>query len=164
MIPATAFLDVGGFDTRYTIVEDWDLWLRLLHSKTGFVACQEPLFLYRIHPGAISRCAEVALEECFEIYRNRVLPYLPRRSRWIRYNRIRSEHEAVASMVLRSNGNPRSLPLLMVSIPRDPFTIRIATRFLSTCFTPEPAPSLPPSGQRPQHRRRNRRRSLPGKT
>jgi GT2 family glycosyltransferase len=26
------FLAAGGFDTRYTIVEDWDLWLRLLLS------------------------------------------------------------------------------------------------------------------------------------
>lgn len=121
VVRRSTFLSSGGFDTRYTIVEDWDLWLRLLHSGISFAACQEPLLLYRMHSGGVSRRADVALQESLEIYRRQVLPHLPPLSGWLRYNRIRSEHEAVASMVLREGGHPGYMGVMAASILRDPF-------------------------------------------
>ena len=121
VVRRSTFLASGGFNTRYTIVEDWDLWLRLLHSGISFAACQEPLLLYRMHPGGISRRADVALRESLEIYRTQVLPHLPPISGWLRYNRVRSEHEAVASMVLREAGYPGHIGVMTASILRDPF-------------------------------------------
>jgi GT2 family glycosyltransferase len=121
VVRRSTFLSSGGFDTRYTIVEDWDLWLRLLHSGISFATCQEPLLLYRMHSGGVSRRADVALRESLEIYRTQVLPHLPPISGWLRYNRVRSEHEAVASMVLREGGYPSHIGVMAASILRDPF-------------------------------------------
>jgi GT2 family glycosyltransferase len=121
VIRRSTFLSSGGFDTRYTIVEDWDLWLRLLHSGIAFASCQEPLLLYRMHAGGVSRRADVALRESLEIYRTQVLPHLSPLSGWLRYNRVRSEHEAVSSMVLREGGHHGYMSVMAASILRDPF-------------------------------------------
>jgi GT2 family glycosyltransferase len=121
VVRRSTFLASGGFNTRYTIVEDWDLWLRLVHSGITFAACQEPLLLYRMHSGGVSRRADVALQESLEIYRTQVLPHLPPISGWLRYNRVRSEHEAVASMVLRKEGYSGHIGVMAASILRDPF-------------------------------------------
>jgi glycosyltransferase involved in cell wall biosynthesis len=120
VIRRSVFLDAGGFNSHYKIVEDWDLWLRLLSAGVVFTACTEPLLLYRTHEASISRRADVALAECIEIYRNHVYPRLPLATRWFRFNRVRSQHEAVAAMVLRSNNDPRSLSIMLSSILRDP--------------------------------------------
>jgi glycosyltransferase involved in cell wall biosynthesis len=121
IIRRSSFLSSGGFNARYTIGEDWDLWLRLLHSEITFAACQEPLLLYRMHAGGVSRRADIGLPQLLEIYRRQVLPHLPPISGWLRYNRIRSEHEAVTSMVLREGGYPGYLNVMAASILRDPF-------------------------------------------
>ena len=121
VVRRSTFLASGGFNTRRTIVEDWDLWLRLLHSGISFAACREPLLLYRMHSGSASRRADAALRESLEIYRTQVLPHLPPISGWLRYNRVRSEHEAVASMVLREEECPGYISMMAASIIRDPF-------------------------------------------
>ncbi len=43
-------LPAGGFDGRYRLCEDWDLWIRL--AQTGPPACvRQPLVGYRVHAG-----------------------------------------------------------------------------------------------------------------
>jgi len=121
VIRRSIFLQSGGFDTRFTIVEDWDLWLRLLHAGTRFVACDAPLVWYRIHPNSVSRKALVALDEKSEIYRRHVVPHLPTRGRSTRANQQRSEHESCAAYTLRDLNDPRCLRLLACSIARSPF-------------------------------------------
>ncbi|MEP7150038.1 MAG: glycosyltransferase family A protein [Acidobacteriota bacterium] len=52
-----AFDDVGGFDTRMKVGEDWDFCYRVARRfKVGFVA--EPLVNYRSHPAAAHRNVE----------------------------------------------------------------------------------------------------------
>src|SRR5215475_137487 len=121
VIRRSTFLESGGFDPQYAVVEDWDLWLRLLHSGVIFAGVQEELMLYRMHPGSISRRADLALRDALAIYRKQVLPHLPRVSGWFRFNRVRSEHEAVTSMLLLAAGDPRHLEVMAASIFRDPF-------------------------------------------
>ena len=53
----STFLAAGGFNAQYKILEDWDLWLRLLRDGTVFAACLEPLLLYRIHLNSVSHNA-----------------------------------------------------------------------------------------------------------
>jgi len=121
VIRRTTFLESGGFDPQYSIVEDWDLWLRLLHSGITFAAVQEELMLYRMHTGSISRRADIALRDSLAVYRKHVLPNLPPISGWFRFNRVRSEHEAVTSMLMRAAGDPRHFGVMAASIFRDPF-------------------------------------------
>lgn len=120
IIRRSTFLAAGGFDTQIKIGEDWDLWLRLLHAGVAFAACPEPLLLYRIHPGSVSHNAILALTEVKQIYRRRVLPHLPRATRWLSHIKSQSGQEAAAAHVLRRVGDPRHLAMMATSILRYP--------------------------------------------
>jgi glycosyltransferase involved in cell wall biosynthesis len=121
VIRRSTFLAAGGFDAKFQIVEDWDFWLRLLHAGTVFAACQEALLLYRIHPKSVSHDAIPALAEAKQIYQNRVLPHLPKVTRWFAQMKSQSGQEAAAAYVLRGVGDPRHLTILASSILRYPF-------------------------------------------
>jgi glycosyltransferase involved in cell wall biosynthesis len=120
VIRRATLIEIGGF-SPHTKVEDWDLWLRLFHAGFQFVDCQEPLMLYRIHTGGLSHKAVALLEGKEEIYQRLVLPHLPPRTRWLRLNRQRSEHESCAAFALRGVGDPRCLATMAKSILRQPF-------------------------------------------
>jgi len=121
LIRRPTYLAFGGFDPSIKLVEDWDLWLRLIHSGVQFAACQEPLLLMRLHVGNQSNNAIAALNEQKEIYRRLVLPHLPRFNRWLAYQRAQSGQEAVAAIILRNVGDPRFLSMMLTSIVRYPF-------------------------------------------
>lgn len=121
LIRRSAFLAVGGFDTHFEVLQDWDLWLRLLHAGTKFAACREPLVQYRIHPNSVSRNAMRSLRAAKEIYRRHVLPQLPRHTRWIAHQRSQSGQEASAAFTLREMGDPGYLSMMILSILRYPF-------------------------------------------
>jgi glycosyltransferase involved in cell wall biosynthesis len=121
LIRRATYLAFSGFNPSIKLVEDWDLWLRLLHSGVQFAACQEPLLSMRLHVGNQSNNAIAALEEQKEIYRRLVLPDLPRSIRWLTHQRSQSGQEAVAAIILRKVGDPRSLSMMLTSIVRYPF-------------------------------------------
>jgi glycosyltransferase involved in cell wall biosynthesis len=121
LIRRTTYLAFGGFNPSIKLVEDWDLWLRLIHAGVQFAACQEPLLSMRIHVGNQSNNAIAALEEQKEIYRRLVLPHLPRSTRWLTHQSSQSGQEAVAASILRNVGDPRSLSMMLTSIARYPF-------------------------------------------
>jgi glycosyltransferase involved in cell wall biosynthesis len=122
VVRRSAFLAAGGFATHFKVVEDWDLWLRMLHSGTVFAACQEPLMQYRVHPhSTTSSQALIWFNETDEIYRRLVRGHIPWPLRWLRSNRVRSEHEVNAAYLLRSAYDPRCLTMMLTSILRDPF-------------------------------------------
>jgi glycosyltransferase involved in cell wall biosynthesis len=121
LIRRTTYLAFGGFNPSIKLVEDWDLWLRLIHAGVQFAACQEPLLSMRMHAGNQSNSAIAALEEQKEIYRRLVLPHLPRSTRWLARQRSQSGQEAVAATILRNVGDPRCLSMMLTSIVRYPF-------------------------------------------
>jgi len=57
MVKKKVLDEAGGFDETpaFLAVEDMDLWLRLALAGPAACACAEPLFLYRVHPGNLSR-------------------------------------------------------------------------------------------------------------
>lgn len=120
MIRRSVFLKMKGFDTRFTIVEDWDFWLRLLHAGVKFVGCEEALVRYRIHPASVSHRAMVMLEEQVVILRERVLPYVPLFKRPFHYHRVLSGKESSAAYVLRTVGSRRDLWMMCRSLLRWP--------------------------------------------
>jgi glycosyltransferase involved in cell wall biosynthesis len=121
MVRRSVFLAIGGHDTTFKLVEDWDTWLRLLHAGTKFAACPEPLMLYRIHSNSTSHNAIPALLEAKEIYRRHVLPRLPSHTRWIAHQKSQSGQEASAAFIMRAVREPGYLSLMLLSILRYPF-------------------------------------------
>ena len=115
------FLAAGGFDSKYKIIEDWDLWLRLLRDNTVFAACNEPLLLYRLHLDSVSHNAVPALAEAKQIFRTYVLPAIPPRRRWLARIKSESGQEASTAIVLRRLGDRRHLGTMATSILRYPF-------------------------------------------
>lgn len=120
LVRRSTLLAVGGFDPKCHISEDYDLWLRLLHSGAKFVACPEPLLLYRCHEGNSSKKL-VTHQACMEVYRRRVLPYLPKYTRWITYNKYQSAIEVNVAYTMREQGNPAHLAMMARSLIHWPF-------------------------------------------
>ena len=121
VIRRSTFLAVGGFDTTIRVVDDWDLWMRLLNAGVVFAACHEPLLQYRIHSESVSRNVHVWLAETDMVYRRYILPRTRGPQRLFRYNRFRSEHESAGAMLLRVDKNAGSTAMMAKSILRDPF-------------------------------------------
>jgi glycosyltransferase involved in cell wall biosynthesis len=57
-----AVREVGGFDVRFAIIADWDLWLRIV-ARRAVVSCQELLVGYMLHPGNMHVDADRLLDE-----------------------------------------------------------------------------------------------------
>ena len=111
---------VGGFDIRCAYVEDWDLWLRLLHWGAKFVDCQEPLVHYRIHLDSMTSNSLSTLEGAEDVYRRLVLPHLSGVGGWLAHNKVKSIHEAHAARTLQEKGDPRALSMLARSLLHGP--------------------------------------------
>ena len=126
-LPSTAvirksmFLAVGGSDPLLKIGEDWDLWLRMLHSGAQFVNCPEPLVFRRLHGNNMSGDAIGSLEAAKALYRRHVLPRLPPGTRWISFAKMQSAHESAAAMALRENKDGRCRTMMARSLLRFPF-------------------------------------------
>ncbi len=122
IVRRSLYLAVGGFDSRVS-VEDWDLWLRLLHAGARFVACPEPLVQYRTYmhrPNPYGGMATFHSKE--DIHRRLIYPHLPRATRWYTRNKIRSEHEYCAAYTLRAAGeSSQAFRMMLRSVLRAPF-------------------------------------------
>ena len=112
---------VGGFDPRRSQAEDWALWLRLARGDANFVHCPEPTLLYRVHPASVTNMPFVALEQTRRMVEEEIVPYLPRWKRAIHARRVIGRLESEAAILLRENGTPGALPLMLRSIARYPF-------------------------------------------
>jgi len=120
LIRRSTMLAFNGFDPKYRVNEDYELWLRLLHAKVKFVVCREPLFYYRRHEE--NTVMDIAwLEESKEFYRRLVLPHLPRFTGWVTHFNYLSEREGSVAYTLREQGNPAHLAMMVRSILHQPF-------------------------------------------
>jgi len=53
------FLDVGGFDSYFPVLEDWDLWIRMI--KAGAIVGKRPEAIYRVGVNPQSRNQNTSL-------------------------------------------------------------------------------------------------------
>jgi glycosyltransferase involved in cell wall biosynthesis len=60
--------EAGGFDPTFSLCADWELWIRL-SAIADFAYLDEPLTLYRRHPGNMSRTVSVLEEESVRLLR-----------------------------------------------------------------------------------------------
>jgi glycosyltransferase involved in cell wall biosynthesis len=116
VIRRSTFLAMGGFGTTFKITEDWDLWMRLLHSGVRFASCPEPLLLYRIHDNNVSGNGITLLEENTAIFRRFVVPHLSGPKKWIAITRFFSANKADVAYALRERGDKRHLSMMTASI------------------------------------------------
>lgn len=114
-------LEAGGFDSRYVNLQDWELWLRLFHRGAKFIHTPEPTLLYRIHPASRTHKALQTLQHSVGVVEEHVLPHLSpfERATWGRC--IISRLEGEASILMRQNGSPGALAMMLRSIVRHPF-------------------------------------------
>src|SRR5215475_1650605 len=114
-------LEAGGFDSRYVNLQDWELWLRLYHRGAKFIHTPEPTLLYRIHPASRTHKALQTLKHSVGVVEEHVLPHLSlfERATWGRC--IISRLEGEAAILMRQNGSPGALTMMMRSIARHPF-------------------------------------------
>lgn len=121
LIRRSTFLRFGGFGTTFRIVEDWDLWLRLLHAGVQFVSCDAPLLLYRMHSNNVTKNAITLHQENMLVYRTRVKPLLRGPSRWFAPAIYFSQHNVDLAYLLREAGDPTALSVMTSSILQWPF-------------------------------------------
>jgi glycosyltransferase involved in cell wall biosynthesis len=121
VIRRSTFLAVGGHDTSFPYVEDWDLWLRLLKAGIKFIDCPEPLLRYRVHPDNMTHNAIPLLEGEDRVYRTHIMPQFSGLTRWLRYFAFRGRVESYAAQVLRTKRDPRHLSMMAASIFHRPF-------------------------------------------
>ena len=137
IVRRSTFLRCGGFNEAMNYVEDWELWLRMLHSGVQFTGCPEPLLRYRIHNGSMSHNAKSCLAAQKEVFRRHVFPYLPKGTRWISLMKSQSGQEQVAALVLRRAGQPGYLRMVITSIIRFPFNKPMRYKVLAHMFYTE---------------------------
>ncbi len=66
MVKKSVYVDVGGFDEE-TVVEDWDMWIRITQNySTGFV--DQKLAYYRRHDDNISSKVKLMMEHKHRIF------------------------------------------------------------------------------------------------
>ena len=121
VIRKSTFQSLGGFATTFKVVEDWDMWLRLLHSGVKFVSCSEPLLLYRVHGSNVSSKTETVVEENMLVYRTRVAPHLTGIERWIEPRRYQSGYNVDRAFILREKGDSHCLAAMSRSLWLWPF-------------------------------------------
>ena len=70
-------LEIGGFDSTFLRLEDWDCWIRLLLSGSSAGLVHEPLYRYRIRRDSLSWDRGAALRQCVAMLeRVRTNPHL----------------------------------------------------------------------------------------
>jgi glycosyltransferase involved in cell wall biosynthesis len=149
VIRRSTFLVVGGHDTSFPYVEDWDLWLRLLKAGVKFVDCPEPLLRYRVHPDNMTHNAMPLLEGADRVYRTHIMPQFTGLKRLLRYYAFRGRLESGAAQVLRIKGDPRHLSMMAASIFHrpfyDPHRYKIMAHMLYTRLRQSPKQRLRPT-------------------
>jgi glycosyltransferase involved in cell wall biosynthesis len=147
----SAVLAAGGFDSRYVNLQDWELWLRLFHRGARFIHTPEPTLLYRVHPASRTHKALQTLQHSVDVVEQHVLPHFSWFERATRGRRIISRLEGEAAILLRQNGSPGALALMLRSIARHPFheprRYKIAAHMLLRGYRKKPPNVSPPRAQ-----------------
>ena len=60
-------------------------------------------------------------EDCTRVYRQLVVPYLPRTTGWLTYFKFLSEREGDLAYAMRKEGNPAHLAMMAKSVIHWPF-------------------------------------------
>ncbi len=69
MVPRTRFWSLGGFDERLTTCEDWEFWVRLFGSNPQAIPVKEPLAIYRLRPGSLTKNNQSLFDEASAVVR-----------------------------------------------------------------------------------------------
>jgi glycosyltransferase involved in cell wall biosynthesis len=118
-----AFEAVGGFNPALRVVEDWDLWLRIIerYSLKSFAAVPEELAVYRVTPGSLSSSAMRMHKGRASLVESRCLQGLSGFARHLWRRKIRAFQNYDVSLALREEGSPLYLRYVVKSIAAWPF-------------------------------------------
>jgi glycosyltransferase involved in cell wall biosynthesis len=103
IVRRTAFEEIGGFEEDGTVVEDWDLWLRLSAANYKFVGCDELLTYYAWSGSSASKKhSEARGLRCAAIHRALSTPRGNRLS-WATKRRVRANVECTSAWFLSAD-------------------------------------------------------------
>jgi len=100
--------EVGGFDPEFSILADWDMWIRLATAAPA-AACDEPLTGYLAHSENMHLDAPAAIEE---------------------FRRLRVKHAALAESLGVRIGGERWLSWIASSLRRSGHPLRSSSLFV----------------------------------
>ena len=114
-VRATALATVGGYDPAARWAEDWDLWLRLLHSGHRAGMVRVPLYEYRRRSGSLSnRKVDLALGVLAVLAKTRPLIASERHATLLTKTEL--EWRVSAARFARQSRDPRRRSLVLAAI------------------------------------------------
>lgn len=75
LISKRVFDDVGGFDTELRLMQDEDLWIRIMFADYRFISISDELVNIRVHKGQTTNRLLDKFDEERNIYSNKVINY-----------------------------------------------------------------------------------------
>jgi glycosyltransferase involved in cell wall biosynthesis len=106
MVRRSAFQSIGGFDETGTVVEDWDLWLRMAESGSRFFGAQEALTNYTWRDNSVSKRHLEASDLRRQTIRRALQFNKSRYLSWHEIRRIRANVEATNAWFVM-NSDPK---------------------------------------------------------
>lgn len=114
-VRADALAAVGGYDPAARWAEDWDLWLRMIHSGHRAGMIRVPLYEYRRRPGSLSdRKVDLALGVLAVLQRAR--PLISTEVHAAALNRTEREWRVSAARFARQRQDPRRWRLVWAAL------------------------------------------------
>ena len=147
MVGAALLARLGGFDERFSLLADWELWIRL--ARVGApAACPEPLVAYREHGANMSgiEIDEAYAELALLIERHEVDVDLAEFARWLAWQQRRVGRRLPAVRAyLRGVRTARRGGLLLraAATPFGEGVMRTPRRVRGIVGRPDPMPSSP---------------------
>lgn len=124
MLPRAVVNDVGAFDEQLRRVEDYDLWLRIVELGYRVAVTDEPLAVYRVTQGSLSRDSRAMAQARQIVYRRALARgnLMPRErriaERELRFQR--AVEQVVSSKRISYRRAFRALPLLILVALENP--------------------------------------------
>jgi glycosyltransferase involved in cell wall biosynthesis len=115
LVRREAVIQGGGFREDIRACEDWEMWIRL--ERLGkFVAIEEPLTDYYVHPNSLSANPARMLQAMDQIMDTTLLAGLRGFDRWSWKQRIRAVQLCSAGLIARDNGLKDELHYMFQSL------------------------------------------------
>jgi glycosyltransferase involved in cell wall biosynthesis len=147
MVRRAVLVRLGGFDERFSLLADWELWIRLAEVASP-AACPQPLVAYREHG---SNMSGIEIDEAYAeldalLERHEIDVDLAEFARWLAWQqrRVGRRLPAVRAYVRGAwTGRKSALLLRAAGTPFGEGVMTVPRRVRSMLGRPDPAPPSP---------------------
>jgi glycosyltransferase involved in cell wall biosynthesis len=110
IIKRAALIECGGFDHRFRLDDDWEMWLRFFrrHSSSAFAAVTEPVTIYRVVEDSLSSKIMAMLAQHLVLLDSSLLEDLTGLRRFLWRRRILAKFLYDSAIGLRDQDDPKT--------------------------------------------------------